>query len=33
MKLMKSQKQFLKMLAKDKYQEVLYFIENYVKIR
>lgn len=33
MKLTKSQKQLLKMLAKDKYQEVLYFIENYVKIR
>ena len=33
MKLTKLQKQFLKMLTKDKYQEVLYFIENYVKIR
>lgn len=33
MKLTKLQKKFLKTLAKDKYQEVLYFIENYVKIK
>lgn len=33
MKLTKLQKKFLKTLAKDKYKEVLYFIENYIKIK
>ena len=33
MKLTKLQKQFLKMLTKDKYLETLYFIENFIKIR
>lgn len=33
MKLTKFQKNLLKILAKDKYKEMLYFIENYVKIK
>lgn len=33
MKLMKYQKNLLKILVKDKYKEMLYFIENYVKIK
>ena len=32
MKLNPLQKKLLKYLAKDKYNEVLYFIENYIKI-
>ena len=33
MKLNPLQKKLLKYLAKDKYNEVLYFIENYIKIK
>lgn len=32
MKLSPTQKKLLKYLAKDKYNEVLYFIEKYVKV-